>query len=227
MHLIGWCLPLILTLIPLSTMDIGHSHSQWCVYAHRRGDAQWLLPFWSFAFYFAWLFICILLMLIWQVMVSIQYRNSHMRGVVSRTYDKVYLYPVAMIVCWTLNFWCDRLSPHSGTDLNATGMIFGISNGIFAALIFMTKSEEARRRWTAYLFPAVSGKFGGGGGDEGVDPNIPLDFEEDDLEYADSGSMWQLSMSSISRDSRARQSDTSGSTTATAGTVVGQSPLHI
>jgi hypothetical protein len=56
-------------------------------------------------------------------------------------------------------------------------MIFGISNGIFSALIFMFKSEEAQRRWYAYLFPEKQSDF-----DHNVEPPIRLDFEDDDNE---------------------------------------------
>jgi hypothetical protein len=97
-----------------------------------------------------------------------------MREVIRRTYDKVYLYPVAMIVCWTLNYWCDDLAPSSGKNLNALSMVFGISNGVFAAIIFMVKSEEAQRRWMLFLFPVKQSAF-----DEAVEPVIRLDFEED------------------------------------------------
>ena len=193
--------------------------------------ATWWLRFWVYSAYFAWLFLCIAFMIIWQIKISIQYRNSHMRGVVSRTYDKVYLYPVAMIVCWTLNFWCDDVSPGAGKTLNATSMIFGISNGIFAAIIFMTKSEEARRRWTAYLFPVVRSKF-----DEAVEPEIPLDFDEAELEFAHSmNSMRSRSSSSSTRDTmqiamtlRLEEGSELSSVGALSlvGGVVGKSPIH-
>jgi hypothetical protein len=113
-------------------------------------------------------------MLIWQAIISVKFRNSPMRDVIRRTYDKVYLYPVAMIVCWTLNYWCDDLAPSSGKDLNALSMVFGISNGIFAAIIFMVKSEEAQRRWMLYLFPPKVSDF-----DKAVEPIVRLDFEDD------------------------------------------------
>jgi hypothetical protein len=53
-------------------------------------------------------------------------------------------------------------------------MLFGISNGILSALIFLFKSEEARRRWKAYFYPPDKANF-----DDFVEPPIQLDFEDD------------------------------------------------
>jgi hypothetical protein len=98
-----------------------------------------------------------------------------MQEIVRRTYDKVYLYPVVMIICWVLNYWCDDIhSEDAGKTLNALSMLFGISNGIFSAMIFMFKSEEARRRWKAYFFPPKEANF-----DDFVEPPIQVDFDED------------------------------------------------
>ena len=58
-------------------------------------------------------------------------------------------------------------------------MVFGVSNGIIAACIFMFKSEEARKRWKGYLYPPKKNSFDGA-----VEPQIRLDFENDDYDGA-------------------------------------------
>ena len=98
-----------------------------------------------------------------------------MKAVIKRTYDKVYLYPVVMIICWTLNYWCDDIhSDEPGKLLPTLGMVFGVSNGIFSALIFMLKSEEARRRWQNFFNPPKQTNL-----DDFVEIPIQLDFEDD------------------------------------------------
>lgn len=177
MHTFAWGLPVILTLIPISTNNYGASEfdTQWCVLTRRGNNAAWLTQFWSYVAFFVWLFMCIGLMIVWQCLISYHFRNSPMKEVVRRTYDKVYLYPVVMIVCWVLNYYCvDLHSRDAGKTLNAMSMLFGISNGIFSALIFMFKSEEARRRWKAYFYPPKEANF-----DDFVEPPIQADFDED------------------------------------------------
>jgi hypothetical protein len=177
MMLIGWGLPLLLTAIPLSTTNYGasQSNSQWCLFVQRRGSAEFWRPLWSYATFFAWLFMCVICMFAWQIIISLQFRKSSVRAVVNRTYDKVYLYPVVMVVCWMLNYWCDDIAPSSGETLNAVSMVFGISNGLLAAIIFMWKSEEAQRRWWLFLFPPEMSRL-----EQLVEPTVRLDFEDED-----------------------------------------------
>lgn len=175
MHIICWGLPLLLTALPMTSTNYGssESHSQWCVLVRRKPFPKWLIYFWSYMTYFGWLLLCVLLMIIWQISVSYRFKESVMKNVVVRTYDKVYLYPIAMILCWVLDYWCDDLWGAQSVTQNALSMVFGISNGVFAALIFMFKSEEARRRWRDY-WSQKRNSF-----DESVEPSIRLDFEED------------------------------------------------
>lgn len=181
MNCIGWGLPAILILLPMITFTgkygASESNSQWCLLQTKENTPDWLIDFWTYITIFAWLFVCIICMLTWQVLIMYHFRTSPVRAIVNRTYDKVYLYPVAMIVCWMLNFWCDAISTHSGGTLDALSMFFGISNGLLAALIFMVKSEEARRRWSLYLFPPARSRL-----EQLVEPTVRLDFEEEDGE---------------------------------------------
>lgn len=162
MHAFAWGLPMFLALIPITTNNYGSSNydTQWCVLTQRGNNWSWLTQFWSYVAFFGWLFVCIALMIAWQVMISYQFRDSPMQAVVRRTYDKVYLYPVVMIVCWVLNYWCDDVrNKDAGEFLNALSMLFGISNGVFSALIFMFKSEEARRRWKLFFNPPKAANY--------------------------------------------------------------------
>lgn len=188
MHLIGWGLPIFLTFIPITTTDYGanESQSQSCIYVRRGDSATWLVPFWSYVTFFFWLFLCLLLMVLWQVIIFFKYRASPLKGVISRTYDKVYLYPIAMCICWSICYWCDLLATHDTPLVDTLSVVFGISNGVLSALIFMFKSEEAQNRWKNYLFPPKRSSF-----EETVEPTIRLDFENDmeDAVFDDEGSI--------------------------------------
>jgi len=180
MHAIAWGVPAFLTLIPLTTTNYGRGEDslEWCLFTQRGSNPGWLMPFWSYTTFFIWLFICFGLMITWQLIIQCKFRDSALQPVIRRTYDKVYLYPCAMILCWSLNIICDdSLGGDKSNKLGALGMIFGISNGILSALIFMFKSEEAQNRWYTYLFPEKQSDF-----DNNVEPPIRLDFENDDNE---------------------------------------------
>jgi hypothetical protein len=176
MHTICWGLPLFLTIIPFTTSNYGTTSDskQWCILHRRSGSARWLLDFWFYTTFFIELVGCVGLMIYWQITISRLFKDSAMRDVIRRTYDKVYLYPVAMIICWVLNMICIEFETHNSL-LSALSMIFAISNGILSALIFMFKSEEAQRRWYRYLFPPKENRF-----QDIVEPR--LDFELDDDE---------------------------------------------
>jgi hypothetical protein len=183
MHAICWGLPLLLTVIPLSTTDYGSSpnSNQWCLFKDRKHVPRFWTPFWSYTTFFIWLVICVALMLAWQITISYKFRDSSMREVIRRTYDKVYLYPVVMILCWGLNLICDDFD--SGKPfLNALSMIFAISDGILSALIFMVKSEEAQRRWYRYFFPPQENAF-----NDIVEPRLDFELDGEDVELTDYG----------------------------------------
>jgi len=216
MHMIVWGMATFLTLIPLvnSRYGAGPTQSQWCLWQERSGYPRWWTTVWAFASFFGWLFLLSCLMIVWQVIIYIEFRDSPMLGVIKRTYKKVYLYPLVMIGCWSLNCICDVIV-FKGNDstFTAISMICGISNGILSAFIFLWKSDEARRRWKRYLFPPPrQSEF-----DANVEPQVYLeqgthvhkrdteydsiqhDFEMDDLddirEYRDS---MQMSVGNIS-----------------------------
>jgi len=179
MHIICWGIPLICVALPMTSTDYGASDTnlQWCKYVQRRPNPQWLIYFWSYMVYFGPLLVCIAMMITWNVIIYFKFRNNSMKNIVLRTYDKVYMYPVAMGVCWSLSYWCDDLWGEKNRTLNPLSMVFGISNGILAACIFMFKSEEARKRWRGYLYPRKKSSF-----DDSVEPEIRLDFENDNYD---------------------------------------------
>lgn len=156
-HMICWTLPAILTALPLTTDTYGASDvdTQWCLIISRPSSAPWMTPFWSYAAFFAWLFLCIALMIYWTYIIYYRthFQNVVMNDIVKKSYDKVSLYPVAMVLCWALNYCCITVLSNQDTPLLVfLSMIFGISYGIATAIIFMIKSEEAPRRWYDLFF---------------------------------------------------------------------------
>ena len=93
---------------------------------------------------------------------------------VLKCYDKVWPYPLAMTVCWFLNFVCTEFFVDA--LLVGLGMIFGISYGIFTSFIFFWKSAEAKNRWH-HLFSKLCS---GGKDDQANLLGIVVDFHDDE-----------------------------------------------
>ena len=227
MHMIAWGIPLLFTLLPMTTTNYGASDTelQWCILVQRKPNPKWLIYFWSYVTYFGWLLICIAMMIAWNVIIYYKFRNNSMKNIVLRTYDKVYLYPIAMSMCWSLNYWCDDMYGETNRTLNPLSMVFGITNGILAACIFMFKSEEARKRWRSYLNPQKKSSF-----DDSVEPQIRLDFENDDYDGDTIGTEFLTDFQSDFQSERAESRDTEGAaqemTELGDATVTCDNPLH-
>ena len=179
MKLICCGVPVVLTVLPLSTSIYGapSPDTQWCIIIPRRSDGEVAALIWSYCAFFGWLILCVVLMMFWSIWSYFKLRsmsNNNTLGLMVRSmYDKVWLYPIGMIFCWTLNFACDEnfgaiVDPPLTT---AISMILGISYGIVTSLIFIVKSGEARRRWKDVLREIVRS--------ERDDSFVPIDFSED------------------------------------------------
>jgi hypothetical protein len=96
-------------------------------------------------------------MLYWGIIVYLKMRNRQdtLSSVVIKTYNRVFLYPFAMILFWFLNFVSIDLPQGDENLFSGLSMLFGVSYGTATAVIFFVKSEEARSRW-AELFLSVS-----------------------------------------------------------------------
>jgi hypothetical protein len=177
-HIICWTLPLFLAFIPLSNTTYGSpndsSRVQWCLIENDSHSPANASLAWSYAAYFGWLFLCSGLMIYWLIRVRILMRNrtDALSSIVRNTYDKVALYPYAMIGFWALNYICVEFRTFNSELLTGLSMIFGVSYGTASALIFLIKSEEAQRRWYDIIFADAFG----------YRPStsvVPVDFEEE------------------------------------------------
>lgn len=154
-YIICWGVPLLLALLPLTTSVYGAPavDYQWCVLLPKPNSPDWAVVFWSYVSFFGWLFLCIALMILWGVLVfrRLVWQKSALTMVVKQTYERVWLYPVMMIVCWSLNYFIIEFSETNTPLTVSLSMIFGICNGILAAIVFFAKNREIRHKWNQYL----------------------------------------------------------------------------
>jgi len=149
-----WILPLILALLPMSTCaySSGDPDLQWCLIVPLDNYPPIVAVLWAFASFFMWMFVCILLMVYWGLMIQWRYWGSIASPIVRRTYEKVWLYPVALSLCWLLNVACVFVPNNNQTPIfYGLSTICGLSNGILNTVIFMRYNGEILQRWVAIL----------------------------------------------------------------------------
>jgi hypothetical protein len=145
-----WGFPLVLIALPLSMVNYGSGDPdvQWCEFVQRSGSLPYAAVYWSYWAFFVWLFLCVFLIIFWGTLIRIRYQGTIFSKLVRKTYSKVWLYPVAMIGCWLMNYFFIGVDPSaSSTPLVFLSMLFGISYGIFSTIIFILNSPEILRRW--------------------------------------------------------------------------------
>ena len=144
-----WTLPLILTLLPISTNNYGAGSPdvQWCLIVARDNTPPGMTQFWAFAAFFFWLFLSIFLMVFWAILIHCRYWKTDISDLVRNAYGKVYLYPVAMSCCWVTNFICTLSLFSTDRTVVALNMIFAMLNSVFSALLFMRNYPWTLLRW--------------------------------------------------------------------------------
>jgi hypothetical protein len=109
-----WFIPLVLTLLPLSTNQYGNPGSThgWC-FLDRSPSHQWTLTFWIFFSFYVWFYVAVLIyfILLW----SITYRLSYVYGTLARLQNRCEIqtilriqrsirrfiwYPLIILICW-------------------------------------------------------------------------------------------------------------------------------
>ena len=151
-----WGFPLVLSLLPITTSNYGAAsvNTQWCLIINRSDTPYGMTRFWSFASFFGWFFVCILLMCIWTVLIfrRMIWQESTHKAIIFKVYDKLWLYPFSMFVCWILNFLVQFVQHFGSSPVGVLiSMLLGILNGFLSALIFFWKSREARSRWSVFI----------------------------------------------------------------------------
>ena len=128
-HLVCWCWPVVLTILPLSTVTYGNtdSYSAGCYLSNRyaclfhlkvsyvievmlydfriRPNSQsWYILFWEVAAFFLWLWVAIGVIIYYYVLVLI--RLGEMQFIppaITLAVKQLMFYPLIVIICWLLN----------------------------------------------------------------------------------------------------------------------------
>ena len=172
---ICWILPLVVSLLPLSTNaygrddDSGSNIYGWC-FIKGNGKTG---PIWSLLTFNIFQFVCIILVGYYLFRITVRYGSMNIRTDYPEIYKIVIsmaLYPAGFFITWTpnlifsiiLNFGgASRSSEMTNTIFNAL-CILATQSGTFLTVAFFWNCPEARRRWWAFLVGHHNVDTGGG-----------------------------------------------------------------
>ena len=103
-HCICWGIPLLVTLLPLTTNTYGKTNEDapWCFIGTRAGSPSWGILVWDLCSFFIWLWL-VLILNMWLI-TSIIYRLktiTNTNQIVNWQVANLCLYPIVAILCWT------------------------------------------------------------------------------------------------------------------------------
>lgn len=166
MHLFGWGIPLVTTLIPLTTAtyERGSDDDGFC-WLRSRGDRydEWTL-FWQGSTFAGIAFACALCMAYWGARIyhKIRIQKVECSPAVVNAMNTLFIYPFLIVLCWLPEalqtvFYPDY-SARSHVVIGVTS--FAISQGGLSAVAFFVNSKETRTNWLnlfVTLFPFCVG----------------------------------------------------------------------
>jgi hypothetical protein len=162
-HYICWILPLTVTLLPLSTNTYANpvDGSGWCFIGERADSPSWGLTFWVIMSFYFWVWLCIAITsyLYINTMIHFYQAQLYKDTEMSRTITMLSLYPVLLIVCWTLTSVVDISSTLSRPNGSLVSGVFGAFALILPALqgfihtsIFVLRSKVIRETWRDFYY---------------------------------------------------------------------------
>jgi hypothetical protein len=158
-HLICWLVPLVTTLLPLTTNGYGRNDDSdpigWC---YLKGNPVSLEAWFSISFALL-MFCCVAVMMYYAFKTySLYHSLGDNRRDLRATIEAISLYPVGMVICWVPNLILSLLindpSISGSTIAIYCDNIFSIlasQNGTMTALVFFMMSKESQFRWSQLL----------------------------------------------------------------------------
>lgn len=154
-HGLCWGVPLILTLLVLTTNDYGrfdeNDDNEVCTVGGDENSAF----AWRIVIYYGLFLSCVFTMgYLYLKIIRIKRigLSSVSEGMLNLAVESLSYYPVAMIVSWIPEFisFIIQFDHHNGLATHVSA-IFKLANGVFMAVIFFSKSQHARLLWYRLL----------------------------------------------------------------------------
>jgi hypothetical protein len=161
-HVFCWILPLVLTLLPLTTDTIGpykhsdHSDAEICFINPRDDSPYWTITFWYVFSFYLWLWLAIAAMIVCYSTVIYTVKSTKDEFSMSSTFiftalDKLKLYPLILTLCWTIASFVDMNNvTKPSTENNYPSVVEVLSAfppflfGLFSSIAYFVKNPDVR-----------------------------------------------------------------------------------
>lgn len=153
MHLIGWGIPFLTTLLPLTTSTYSKNDQDdgFCWIQTRDGYKDWT-TFWQVLTFAGIAFACTMCMVYWGALMfrKIQIEKSECSPAVTNAMNTLFIYPVIIVVCWLPEALQATFNPDlsAGSNVVVGVSSFAIAQGGVSAVAFFINSKETRTNWT-------------------------------------------------------------------------------
>ena len=160
LHGICWGLPLLLTLLPLTTNRFGARHgANWCFIQNRADSPSWGIIFWVLMSFYAWIGFCMLIILVLIFLIS--YHTLRFEAITAQLstgtrknsgVNKLWLYPAVILVCWLVPSFTDTYETLVQRAYPLKAVVDYISfgaplcKGLLNSLVFCFSTEIVRKR---------------------------------------------------------------------------------
>lgn len=160
-HLACWTIPLLATLLPLSTSTYGPGDdtiSNWCVIRMTTSSAPWSDKLWIILGFYLWIWLAVSACIYFLAMVAWRFNNmgDSLAPAVLSSLHKLSFYPLIIFVCWLLPSIADMsmtftygVYAHSPAlkMLNYISYITPLLQGILLSTVFALRNPIVRDRW--------------------------------------------------------------------------------
>lgn len=153
-HFIGWIIPIILTLLPLTTNRYGvlGDDRGWCFIDRLDSSPNWSTLFWMIFSFYLWIWTSELFFALFVIyIIYIVYIQKFTHSSSSRYYklSTLVFYPISSFLCWILPCYSDIFSSISheflqrnNSALTAYSYITPFFQGIFTLVIFVVMNHD-------------------------------------------------------------------------------------
>ena len=168
-HILCWGVPLLATLLPLTTSTYGDaddSISEWCVIRSSSPSSSVASKAWTIAGFYLWLWIAVLAMLYFLVQVGrrFQQMGDSLAPVVRSSLNKLSLYPAIIVSCWLLPSIADMTQAFGpSADFHTPTMrrlaflsyVTPLLQGVLLSLVFTLRNPIVRDRWRVAIASTI------------------------------------------------------------------------
>lgn len=162
MYIIGYSIPIIAGVLPLSTdtYDSNPTDDDWCWINPADGASTTSAIIWQIFIFHVPIFSCVLIMTYWGLLIywKVYIKKVYVHETVKSALGSLFMYPVLVAICWIPNVIQTITAPHSPASSPYTQTVncLSILHGGFTAIVFFSKSRESRYNWLL-LFTTVLG----------------------------------------------------------------------